>query len=111
MRVQKLSKKRVLGSICAQGHEYKKTGKSVRYRGCRTCCTCNALSVLDRKAELEEYRKAHKGKMSKYQVQYRKDKKRKNEKKYQGNYYLTVTKPKRKRDRHNKKLLRGMNYP
>ncbi len=111
MKAQRLNKNRVLGKLCEHGHEYKKTGKSIRYKNCQTCCTCNALSVLDRKGELERYREAHKEKMSKYQVKYRKDKKRKNEKKYHNNYYLTVTKPKRKRDRHNKKLLRGMNHP
>ena len=118
MQKQKINKNRVLGVLCIHGHEYKSshigdTGKSLRYKCCRSCCVCNALSVEERKAQQEAYRKRpkNKKKMSKYQKQYRKNKKQKHEKKYQGSYYLTVTKPKRKRDRHNKKLLRGMNHP
>lgn len=113
MQNQKINKNRVLGVLCIHGHEYKDTGGSLRYKCCRSCCVCNALSVEERKAQQEAYRNRpkNKKKMNKYQKEYRKDKKKKNEKKYQGKYYLTVTKAKRKRDRHNKKLLRGMNHP
>ncbi len=119
MKVQRLNKNRVLGKLCEHGHTFahetpdslgipivrKIVKQSVRYKDCGTCCTCNALSVLDRRGELEIYRHQpkNKTKMNKYQKQYRKDKKRKDEKKYQSNYYLTVIKPKREKEREKEK--------
>ncbi len=108
MRVQKLNRHRFLGVRCIHGHSYKDTGGSIRYKACHTCCVCNAISVDHRKVEQKEYRNnpKNKKKMKKYQQDYRKAKRRKNEKKYMAKYFQTVTKPKRKRDRHNKKLLK-----
>lgn len=80
MQTQKINSRRYLGILCAHGHEYEDTGKSLRYENCRTCCTCNAISVEARKVEQEEYRNnpANKKKMSKYQADYRRDKKKAN---------------------------------
>ncbi len=119
MKAQRLNKNRVLGKLCERGHRYAhKTpdghgilivraivNQSVRYKGCGTCCTCNAVSVKDRKIQQEEYRNKpkNKKKMKKYQQDYRKTKRRKNEKKYHSNYYLTVTKPKREKEREKEK--------
>lgn len=63
-------------------HEYGNTGKSLRYEKCRTCCTCNALSVEARKVDQKEYRNVpkNKKKMDKYQEKYRKDFRSKNKK-------------------------------
>jgi hypothetical protein len=80
MRVQKLNKRRFLGDLCAHGHEYGSSGKSIRYKKYNTCCVCNAISVEARKAEHEEYRNKpkNKKKMNRYQSDYRRDKKKAN---------------------------------
>jgi hypothetical protein len=77
MKKQKMTKKRFLGVLCDHKHNFERTGKSLRYSNCGTCCTCNALSVDIRHVEQKEYRDAHKNKMKRYQKKYRKDKKRK----------------------------------
>ncbi len=74
MKVQKNNSRRYLGSLCVHGHEFEETGKSLRYEKCRTCCSCNALSVEKRKKKHKEYRAKNKKKMKKYQAKYRKDK-------------------------------------
>jgi hypothetical protein len=89
MRVQKLSKNRYVGDLCIHGHEYKDAvfeGGSLRYKGCNTCCVCNALSVAARKVEQEEYRNKpkNKKKMQKYQADYRAERKRATEMKFRG---------------------------
>ncbi len=99
MRVQKLNSRRFLGALCFHGHEHLDTGGSLRYKGCQTCCVCNALSVKKHKKRYDKYREKNKAKMKKYQEGYRAAKKRRNEKEYRQNYYLTVTVPKRERER------------
>ena len=81
-KMQKLNKRRYVGELCKWGHYYKNTGGSLRYKGCRTCCTCNALSVLDRKGEHEIYRDTpcNKKKMAEYQLDYHKNYRSKNKK-------------------------------
>lgn len=130
MQKQKLNKRRYLGSLCHKKHRYgyestdsratRTTNQSVRYKGCNTCCVCNAISVEKRKKQQKKYRDKHKEKMKKYQKDYRMA----HEKDYRAdyhhayymnvtkqilqserehhNYYINVTKPKRKRERHNK---------
>ena len=83
MKDQKLNKRRYLGKLCIHGHGYiyraedglfvRPLGQSVRYKGCGTCCICNAISVEERKAQQEEYRNKpkNKKKMKKYQKNYR----------------------------------------
>lgn len=71
MRIQRLNKNRFLGPLCTHGHEYGETGRSVRYLDYKTCCTCNALSVVRHKKRYEKYRDKHKVKMNKYQKAYR----------------------------------------
>jgi hypothetical protein len=117
MQVQKLNKKRYIGSLCKHKHRYvyesdvssatRTLNQSIRYKACNSCCTCNAIWVEKRKKEHKEYRNAHKKKMKKYQENYRKTHKKNYRAGYHHNYYLTVTKV----NRHNKKLLKSMNYP
>lgn len=75
MKAQRLNKRRFIGVLCFHGHEHEDTGGSLRYKACRTCCVCNALSVLDRKGEHEKYRHEpyNKMKMDKYQKNYKKN--------------------------------------
>lgn len=82
MQEQKLNKRRFLGDLCVHGHEHENSGGSIRYKTCRTCCTCNALSVLGRKGEHEKYRREshNKKKMDKYQIYYRINYRSKNKK-------------------------------
>jgi hypothetical protein len=121
MKNQKLNKRRYLGSLCKHKHRYvyestnsnvkRKTNLSVRYKGCNACCVCSAISVEKRKKQQKKYRDTHKKKMQKYQKNYCITHGKNYRSDYHHNYYLTVTKLKRKRERHNKKLLNGMNYP
>ena len=87
MKKQKLNKRRYLGSLCNKKHRYvwysadlivkRTTNQSVRYKGCKTCCVCNAISVLTRKKQLKKYRNEHKKKMKMYhKAYYRAHKKR-----------------------------------
>ncbi len=73
MKQQELNKRRFIGDLCNHEHEYKASGGSLRYKGCRACCVCNALSVEKNKKRHEAYRKANKPKMDKYQANYRKN--------------------------------------
>lgn len=77
MQKQTINKNRRLGVLCLNGHEYENTGMSLRYKCCRTCCECNAISVEARKVQQEEYRNKSKNKkkMNKYQKAYRREKK------------------------------------
>jgi hypothetical protein len=71
MKLQALNKNRFLGPLCTRRHEYGLTGGSVRYLGCKTCCACNALSVIRSKKRHKKYRDKHKEEMKKYQKIYR----------------------------------------
>lgn len=84
MRTQRINDRRYLGELCEHGHTYtfvwtttdgeikKELQVSVRYKNCRTCCTCNALSVVAGKKRYAKYRKKNKAKMAKYQAARRK---------------------------------------
>lgn len=111
MKKQKLNKRRYLGTLCKHKHRYvyestdsgakRTTNQSVRYKSCNACCVCSAISVELRKKEHKKYRDAHKKKMKKYQDNYRKSHKNNYRAGYQHDYYLKVTKPKRKHERYN----------
>jgi hypothetical protein len=85
LKIQKLNKRRFLGDLCEYDHRYeyverqtkitRTINQTVRYKACRTCCTCNALSVLDRKGAHDRYRhEPHNvSKMKKYQIAYNRD--------------------------------------
>lgn len=99
------NKNRVLGKLCVYNHEYKNTGKSLRYRNPTVCVTCMYLRQRERRladpyGTYAEWRKNNKKWIAVYNERYRLNNPEKvNNKKYHKKYYLTVTKPKRREQR------------
>jgi hypothetical protein len=93
-KVQKLNERRIIGDLCKRKHQAPDTKRvgSVRFANCRTCCTCNALSVVRRKAAHKKYRDEHKDVAAKYHELYY-DKNKEERKKYHAKHYLEVIKP------------------
>jgi hypothetical protein len=70
-----------LGQLCLRGHDYNKTGKSIRYKTSRSCVVCalgNEQKRLDQDAYNKAYRKKHKKQINaRSKAWYQKNKQRK----------------------------------
>ena len=99
---QTLNKRRFVGDLCKRKHQAPgvKIVGSVRFSNCKTCCTCNALSVVRRKAAHKKYRDDHKEDARIYQEQYLKDN-RERKLKYYRKYYRDVIKPREEAKKRN----------
>ena len=93
-----LKEKRMLGTLCMRKHDYNGTGKSVRYISSGNCVECANIMARKWKSNNRERFKV-------LQKRFRDNltpKARAKRNKWQHEYYLSTTKPKRRKAREGK---------
>ena len=102
MRDYEINELRYVGSPCTtnSSHRYKDTGQSLRYKSGGACVVCQYYQSkyrrLDKDSAYNRWRRMNKANLNRYMRKYRE---RYADKKYQHEYYMRVTKPKRKKRR------------
>lgn len=95
-----LQDKRQLGTLCMRKHDYKDTGKSVRYIKSGNCVQC--ANIMARK-----WKSKNRDRFRFLQKRFRDNlttEARKKRNDWQHKYYLSTTKPKRRKAREDAKL-------
>jgi hypothetical protein len=94
-----LQEKRQLGKLCIRNHDYNGTGKSVRYISSGNCVECALIMSA-------KWKESHPVRFRELQKRYKANltpQARAKRNKWQQGYYLSTTKPKRRKAREGKR--------